>query len=71
MALDVRMEKRRWIWEITRDGIHRFGNGVTISMQHVKKSDVVTGWSHPWRWGGEEDERGLRCTEGQTETCRV
>lgn len=36
-----------------------------------KESDLVTGWCHPQRWGGEEDKGGLRMHGGTIETCRI
>lgn len=65
MALDVRMEKRRWIWELSRAGTCRFGDWMTVSLQPVKGSDLVTGWCHPQRreertWDAQRDHGDLQ-----------
>lgn len=42
-TVDVRMEKRRWVWEFSKPRTCRSGDWMTVLLQHVKESDLVTG----------------------------
>lgn len=58
-TVDVRMEKRRWIWELSRAGTCRFGDWMTFiaACQRARPGN----WVVPSPEKGGED---LGCTEG-------